>query len=171
MKELLVKINNQVHRFGYMSDSHKQYTLQDISQGMSLGIQYLRDIKGSEIIFELNSSESEPLKKGVNLREFSQLVALGFPTQKLVPYIRDDGLPKVVRELRIGEPFNLVDDSGTANIRLIASRIDITRGYGTQTTVDIEAIDPASTYCHMGCGPETIDAIYDARRYGYGYRF
>lgn len=171
MKELLVKIDNQVHRFGYMSDSHKQYTLQDISQGMSSGIQYLRDIQGSEIIFKLNSSDSESLGKGVNLREFSQLVALGFPTQKLVPYIRDDGLPKVVRELKIGEPFRLVDSSGTAGIELIVSKADITRGYGTQTTVDIEAVDPASTYCHLGCGPETIDAIYDARRYGYGYRF
>lgn len=171
MKELLVKIDNQVHRFGYMSDSQKQYTLQDISQGMSSGIQYLRDIQGSEIIFKLNSSDSEPLEKGVNLREFSQLVALGFPTQKLIPYIRDDGLPKVVRELKIGEPFKLMDSSGTAGIELIATKADINQGYNTQTTLDIEAVDPASTISYLGCGPELINSIYADRRYEYGYRF
>lgn len=162
-----MKIDNQVHRFGYMSDDHKYFTLQDISYGINQGTQYIRNIIGKEVIFTIaTTGDSDPLGKGkrVNLREFSQLIALGVPTQVLIPYIRDDNLPRVVRELQIGEPFTLKDYSGTAGIELIVTKADITRGYDVPATVEITAENPAAVYCHLGCGPEFIDTIYGASR-------
>lgn len=166
VKELLVKIDNQVHKFGYMSEDHKYLTLQDISYGMNQGTQYIRNIIGKEIIFTIATGDSDPLGKGkrVNLREFSQLIALGVPTQVLIPYIQDENLPRVARELQIGEPFTLKDSSGTAGIELIVTKADITRGYDAPTTVEITAENPAEVYCHLGCGPEFVSTIHDAMR-------
>lgn len=130
--EIVAKIDDKEHKFGYYSEDGELLTLQKITMNLSQGTEYLRRIKDIECRFIITTKDKFSIsEKSLNLDEFSQLVALGIDSDLIAPYVTND--PRVLKPemvLSIGDSFLLkpYPESPTFTVLLTDISADITYG-------------------------------------------